>query len=70
MGCLCASWTGLLGSIDPWMMKDILNEYTLAFFNQYLRGTNEELLKLSSTKRPEIIKFEVVDNRVRGELVN
>ena len=63
------SWTGLLGSIDPWTMKDILNEYTLAFFNQYLQGTDEELLKLNSTKRPEIIKYEVVDNREISENV-
>lgn len=63
------SWTGLLGTIDPWTMKDILNEYTLAFFNQYLQGTEEELLLLDSQKRPEIIKYEVVDNRVISENV-
>jgi len=57
------NWTGLLGSINPWTMKDILNEYTLAFFNKHLRGTNEELLELETQKRSEIIKFEVYNSQ-------
>ena len=56
------SWTGLLGTIDPWTMKDVMNEYTLAFFNQHIKGTDEELLQLDSKKRPEVIKFEVYRN--------
>ena len=57
------SWTGLLGSIDPWTMKDIMNEYTLAFFNKHLKGMDEKLLEPKTQRRPEILKFEIVDHR-------
>ena len=59
------SWTGLLGKIDPWAMKGILDDYSLAFFNKHLKGIEEHLLDCISKNHPEVIKFEVNNEIVK-----
>jgi len=48
---------GLLGSIDGYRMLDILNNYVLAFFNEYLLGVTSQLLDGSSQDYPEVLFY-------------
>ena len=49
---------GALGSIDTRQMERIMNAYTLAFFDQTLKGIPSPLLQGNSTDYPEVdIKF-------------
>tara|TARA_R110002167_G_scaffold185806_1_gene386594 strand:- start:48 stop:548 length:501 start_codon:yes stop_codon:yes gene_type:complete len=59
------SWTGLLGKVDPWVMKDVLDDYCLAFFNKHLKRKEEPLLNGIPNNRPEVIKFEVKNEVVK-----
>lgn len=45
---------GLLGSIDGKRQEQIVNDYTLSFFNKYLKGMKEPLIDSKSSKYPEI----------------
>ncbi|GJD21016.1 carboxylic ester hydrolase [Rivularia sp. IAM M-261] len=44
-----------IGSIKPQRAANIISAYTLAFFNQYLKGKNETLLKTPSPNYPEVV---------------
>ncbi len=50
-----ASWMNLTGKITPNRVHCIINEYTLAFFNKYLKGKESSLLIRPSPKYPEIV---------------
>jgi dienelactone hydrolase len=41
------------GSIDISLAFEIINDYTLAFFNQYLNGKQQDLLEQESNRYPE-----------------
>lgn len=43
-----------LGEIDGYRMLKIINDYTLAFFNKYLKGIDSELLNGPSSEYPEV----------------
>ena len=45
---------GLLGPIDGDRMEVIMNAYTLAFFDKYLKGKNSSLLKAPTASFPEV----------------
>jgi hypothetical protein len=47
------SWTGK-GQIGPRRAHEIVNAYTLAFFNRYLRGSQETLLQGDSSPYREV----------------
>ncbi|MES1023091.1 hypothetical protein ABN584_09350 [Gloeocapsa sp. BRSZ] len=47
--------TQAIGSIEPKRATQIINAYTLAFFNQYLLGKDEPLLKKTSSDYPEVL---------------
>lgn len=55
--------TGMLGSIDPNVMRELLNDVVLAFFNQTLQGARERLLEGSLAQRPGVLEFERRDGR-------
>ncbi len=59
-------WIGALGSIDGWVMKGILDDYVLAFFNKHLKGTQETLLDGPSPQHPAVLKFTRRDGRARA----
>ena len=44
-----------IGSIEPQRAAKIINDYTLAFFNKYLKNQNSPLLKGASPKYPEAV---------------
>lgn len=52
-------WLGFMGKIEPWTMKTLLDDYTLAFFNKHIKQLDEPILNKKIEKYPEIIKFEV-----------
>jgi len=54
---------GMLGSIDPEVMRELLNDTVLAFFNQTLQGTREPLLDGALVKRRGVLEFEARDGR-------
>ena len=45
---------GYIGSIQPERGLEISNTYLVAFFDQYLKGTNSELLQSSTSPYPEV----------------
>lgn len=47
-------WAGAVGSIDGERMQQIVNAYTLAFFNKHLKGENAPLLNAPSPDYPEV----------------
>jgi hypothetical protein len=47
--------TGAFGPIDGYRMVKIINAYTLAFFNEYLKGEMSPLLDGPSLDYPEVI---------------
>jgi pimeloyl-ACP methyl ester carboxylesterase len=47
------------GPIDPFRMKSIVAKYTLAFFDQYLKGIDSQLLRGTDSAFPEVI-FQVI----------
>jgi len=55
--------SGLLGSIDPASMRELLNDTVLAFFNQTLKGTREPLLDGGLVKRQGVLEFKARDGR-------
>ncbi len=55
------------GPIDDRRSMRIINDYTLAFFNQYLNGRPNDLLAVSSIKYPEV-RFEAWQ-RARSDVV-
>ncbi|MFC3051624.1 alpha/beta hydrolase family protein [Kordiimonas pumila] len=55
------AWTGLLGPIDINTMNDIMNDYTLAFFNKYLRGMKEPLLDGGRDSHLNVVAFVMRD---------
>lgn len=57
------AWTGALGTVDGWAMKKILDDYTLAFFNKHVKGTEGPLLDGPSAEHPDVIKFDSRDGR-------
>jgi len=57
------SWIGVVGTIEGWEMKDILDDYVLAFFNKHLKGLDEPLLDGPSDQHPAVIKFTSRDGR-------
>ena len=44
----------LMGTIDGYRMLEILNDYTRAFFDKYLRGIESSLLSEPSSEYPEV----------------
>jgi predicted dienelactone hydrolase len=52
------SWLGITGPIDGQRGQDIVNAYSLAFFDRYLKGSQAELLNGSTSPYHEVI-FEV-----------
>jgi pimeloyl-ACP methyl ester carboxylesterase len=50
-----ASWLNLAGPIDGQRAHDIINAYSLAFFNRHLIGHPEGLLDGSAAQYPEVI---------------
>ncbi|NJK47723.1 hypothetical protein HC931_05660 [Candidatus Gracilibacteria bacterium] len=44
-----------IGSIDPQQASKIVNVYTLAFFDRYLKDRREPLLKKASSNYPEVL---------------
>lgn len=68
-------WSGMLGQIDGWVMKNLLDDYTLAFFNKHLLGKTEPLLDPrqsgrslgrslgQSPGRPDVLAFARRDDR-------
>lgn len=52
------SWLGITGPIDGQRGQDIVNAYSLAFFDRYLRGSPSMLLDSSTSPYHEVI-FEV-----------
>jgi predicted dienelactone hydrolase len=47
-------WGGVVGSIDGERMQQIINAYTLSFFNKHLKGENAPLLDAPSPDYPEV----------------
>jgi len=47
-------FTKALGPIDGYRMVEIINSYTLAFFDQYLKGESSPLLDAPSPDYPEV----------------
>lgn len=45
---------GIGGPIEPQRAHEIINTYTLAFFDKYLRGKSSDLLKAPSPSFPEV----------------
>lgn len=45
---------GALGTINPNRQTKIINTYIVAFFNKYLKGTNEPVLETSSSQFTEV----------------
>jgi hypothetical protein len=43
------------GSIDPFKMHEIVGRYTIAFFDQYLKGIDSDMLSETYHKYPEVI---------------
>lgn len=54
---------GMLGSVDPEVMRELLNDTVLAFFNQTLKGTREPLLDGALVKRQGVLEFAARDGR-------
>ena len=48
---------GLLGSIDGYRMLQLLNDYTLSFFDEHLKGIESVLLDGPSTIYPEVLFY-------------
>jgi hypothetical protein len=48
------SLSGILGSIGSDRQRTIMNDYILAFFNKYLKGTAERLIDSAASKYPEV----------------
>jgi predicted dienelactone hydrolase len=59
-------WSGILGTIDPVAMRDLLNDASLAFFNRTLKGTREPLLEGALGERPDVLEFGRRDGRVHS----
>ena len=49
-----ASWVGLAGPIDGQRAHNIINAYSVAFFNQHLQGRRARLLAGTGTPYPEV----------------
>jgi len=47
-------WTGLAGPIDPYRGFALVNAYTVAFFDRYLKGAQQTLLQAPSLDWPEV----------------
>ena len=47
----------LLGSIDGYRMLQLLNDYTLSFFDEHLKGIESVLLDGPSTIYPEVLFY-------------
>lgn len=47
-------WLGAVGTINGERMQQIVNAYTLAFFNKHLKGANAHLLDGPSPEYPEV----------------
>lgn len=47
-------WTGLAGPIDPYRGFALVNAYTVAFFDRYLKGAQQTLLQSPSLDWPEV----------------
>ncbi len=45
---------GFLGSIDGKRQEQIVNDYTLSFFNKYIKGMKEPFIGSKSSKYPEV----------------
>ncbi|MFC3051623.1 alpha/beta hydrolase family protein [Kordiimonas pumila] len=56
-------WMGALGPIDIYAMNDIMNDYTLAFFDKHLRGINSPLLEGDTSAYPNVSSFISRDGR-------
>lgn len=48
-------WLGITGPIDAKRAHNIINAYTLAFFNRHLLGRTEKLLHGAASRYPEVI---------------
>ena len=55
--CRPSAW--MIAPVEPWAMKRLMDDYTLAFFNKHLRGTTEPLLDRRTTEHPDVLKFDV-----------
>lgn len=49
------SWLGVIGPINAQRAHDIINAYSLAFFNHHLLGRAEALIDGSANQYPEVI---------------
>jgi len=47
-------WIGLIGPIDAWRGYEILNAYTLAFFERHLKSQSEAMLAGPARQYPEV----------------
>ncbi len=48
-------WLGITGPIDAQRAHSIINDYSLAFFNQHLLGRAEALMDTPTSQYPEVI---------------
>lgn len=58
--------SGLLGTIDPLTMRELLNDACLAFFNRTLKQTREPLLEGGLSERAGVLEFGQRDGRVHS----
>lgn len=56
--------SGMYGTIEPRVMRDLLNESILAFFDHTLKGARGPLLDGSLAKRAAVLKFVQRDGRL------
>lgn len=62
-----SAWVGNTGSVDLLAMNRIMNDYSLAFFNQHLRGRKEPLLDGCTKNYPDVTKFVRRDGRINQQ---
>lgn len=55
--------SGILGTIDPELMRTLLNDAVLAFFNETLQGMREPLLEGALAQRSGVLEFVRRDGR-------
>ena len=58
-------WLGITGPIDAQRAHDIINAYSLAFFNRHLLGRDEALMEGQTSQYPEVI-FNARNHYVRS----
>lgn len=59
-------WAGVLGTVDPAVLRDLLNDAVLAFFNQTLRGARAPFLEGTLSERAGVLEFGRRDGRAHS----